>query len=160
SHAIRVATRGSPLAREQARRVVEHLRAVEPDLSVEVVIVRTSGDRARDVPIHELGGIGAFAKEGQDAVIDGRADVAVHSAKDLPAVTPPGLTLVAAPERGDARDALVGAALDAIPSGGRVGTGSVRRRAQLAALRPDLQFGELRGNIGTRLERAGDFDAV
>jgi len=94
-------------------------------------------------------------------VLDGRADVAVHSAKDLPASdTPDGLVLAAVPERADARDALVGSTLAALPAGARVATGSVRRRAQLASLRPDLTFAELRGNIATRLERAADYDAV
>jgi hydroxymethylbilane synthase len=93
-------------------------------------------------------------------VLDGRADLAVHSAKDLPSATPAGLVLGAVPERGDPRDALVGSRLADVPTGGRVGTGSVRRRAQLAALRPDLGFGELRGNIPTRLEKAAQFDAV
>jgi hydroxymethylbilane synthase len=99
-------------------------------------------------------------KEVEQAVLDGRADVAVHSAKDLPSGTAPDLVLGALPERGDPRDALVGRPLSEIPTGGRVGTGSVRRRAQLAALRPDLGFGELRGNIPTRLEKAAGFDAV
>jgi len=101
-----------------------------------------------------------FVKEVEQAVLDGRAEVAVHSAKDLPSETSPELVLAALPERGDPRDALVGRPLDEIPTGGRVGTGSVRRRAQLAASRPDLGFGELRGNIPTRLEKAGEFDAV
>ena len=93
-------------------------------------------------------------------MLRGDADLAVHSAKDLPAETPAGLVLAAVPERGDPRDALVGSRLVDLPTGGHVGTGSVRRRAQLAGLRPDLTFGELRGNIPTRLERAGEFDAV
>jgi len=107
-----------------------------------------------------MGGTGVFVKEVEQAVLDGRADVAVHSAKDLPSETSPELVLAALPERGDPRDALVGRPLDEIPTGGRVGTGSVRRRAQLAARRPDLGFGELRGNIPTRLEKADGFDAV
>jgi hydroxymethylbilane synthase len=152
---LRVATRGSALARWQAERVVE-LLGVEP----EYVIVSTRGDERRDVPIHAMGGTGVFVKEVEQAVLDARADVAVHSAKDLPAETAPGLVLAALPERGDPRDALVGRLLDEIPTGGRVGTGSVRRRAQLAALRPDLGFAELRGNIPTRLEKAAGFDAV
>jgi hydroxymethylbilane synthase len=93
-------------------------------------------------------------------VLDGRADIAVHSAKDLPAETPDGLVLAAVPERADARDALVGARWDDLAPGARIGTGSVRRRAQLAWLRPDLTFGELRGNIATRLGKAADFDAI
>ena len=125
------------------------------------MIVTTTGDARTDVPIHAIGGTGVFVKEVQEAVLDGRADVAVHSAKDLPAVArPDGLVLAAVPERADPRDVLVGSTLDALPAGARVGTGSVRRRAQLAALRPDLTFAELRGNIPTRLDKAGDFDAI
>jgi hydroxymethylbilane synthase len=152
---LRVATRRSALARWQAERVVGLL-----GIEAEYVVVSTKGDERRDVPIHAMGGTGVFVKEVEQTVLDGRADVAVHSAKDLPSATAPGLVLAALPERGDARDALVGRAFDEIPTGGRVGTGSVRRRAQLAALRPDLGFGELRGNIPTRLEKAGGFDAV
>jgi hydroxymethylbilane synthase len=152
---LRVATRGSALARRQAERVVELL-----GLDAEYVIVSTRGDERRDVPIHAMGGTGVFVKEVEQTLLDGRADVAVHSAKDLPSETPRELVLGALPERGDPRDALVGEALDDIPTGGRVGTGSVRRRAQLAAVRPDLGFGELRGNIPTRLEKASAFDAV
>jgi hydroxymethylbilane synthase len=108
-----------------------------------------------------MGGTGVFVKEVQEAVLDGRADLAVHSAKDLPASdTPVGLVLAAVPERIDPRDALVGASLAALPAGARVATGSVRRRAQLAALRPDLTFAELRGNVPTRVARASEFDAV
>jgi hydroxymethylbilane synthase len=152
---LRVATRGSQLARWQAARVASLL-----DVPTEIVVVSTTGDRRRDVPIHTLGGTGAFVKEVEDAVLDGRADLAVHSAKDLPSTTPDGLCLASVPERADARDALVGSTLGALPTGARVGTGSVRRRAQLSGLRPDLGFGELRGNIPTRLERAGEFDAI
>lgn len=126
----------------------------------ELVVVTTTGDRRTDVPIWTLGGTGVFVKEVQQAVLDGRADLAVHSAKDLPSETAPGLSLAAIPERADPRDALVGARLDDIPTGGRIGTGSVRRRAQLAALRPDLTFGSLRGNIETRVAKAAEFDAV
>jgi hydroxymethylbilane synthase len=152
---LRVATRGSALARWQAERVVELL-----GVDAEYVIVSTKGDERRDVPIHAMGGTGVFVKEVEQTVLDGDADMAVHSAKDLPSGTAPGLVLAAFPERADARDALVGSALDDVPTGGRVGTGSVRRRAQLAALRPDLGFAELRGNIPTRLEKAAGFDAV
>jgi hydroxymethylbilane synthase len=101
-----------------------------------------------------------FVKEVQQAVLEGRADLAVHSAKDLPSETAAGLVLAAIPERADPRDALVGARLDDIPAGGRIGTGSVRRQAQLAALRPDLRFESLRGNIETRVAKAADLDAV
>jgi len=152
---IRVATRGSALARWQAERVVARL-----GVAAELVIVTTTGDRDRTSAIHAIGGNGVFVKEVQDAVRRGDADVAVHSAKDLPAVTPDDLVIAAVPERADARDALVGAALAELPDGATVGTGSVRRRAQLAAARPDLRFAELRGNVPTRVERAADFDAV
>jgi hydroxymethylbilane synthase len=153
---LRVATRGSELARWQAARVAARLGG-----DVELVIVSTVGDQRTDVPIHAMGGTGVFVKEVQQAVLDGRADLAVHSAKDLPASeSPAGLSLAAVPERADPRDALVGAALADLPAGARVATGSVRRRAQLAALRPDLTFAELRGNVPTRVARASDFDAV
>jgi len=152
---LRVATRGSALARWQADRVVE-LLGVPADL----VVVTTRADRDSSTSIHALGGTGVFVKEVQDVLRRGDADLAVHSAKDLPAVTPDGLVLAAVPERADPRDALVGASLDALPTGARVGTGSVRRRAQLSAARPDLTFGELRGNIPTRLERLDRYDAV
>jgi hydroxymethylbilane synthase len=154
--ALRVATRGSELARWQAQRVAALLGP-----GIELVLVSTPGDQRTDVPIHAMGGTGIFVKEVQQAVLDGRADVAVHSAKDLPASdSPAGLVLAAMPERVDPRDVLVGAALDALPAGARVATGSVRRRAQLAARRPDLTFAELRGNIATRLERAREHDAI
>lgn len=152
---LRIATRGSELARWQANHVAALLRA-----DVELVIVDTSGDRQPHEPIWSMGGKGVFVKEVQAAVLDGRADIAVHSAKDLPSVTFDGLVLAAVPERGDPRDALVGSTLDALPPGGRVATGSVRRRAQLADLRPDLTFAGLRGNIATRLEKAAGFDAI
>jgi hydroxymethylbilane synthase len=144
------------LARWQAA----HVAALLGD-DAELWVVETTGDKRRDVPIWELGGRGVFVKEVQAAVADGRADVAVHSAKDLQSSPTPGLAIAAFPERGDARDALVGtAALDALPPGARVATGSVRRRAQLAARRPDLTFADLRGNIGTRLEKAAQYDAI
>jgi hydroxymethylbilane synthase len=155
TRALRVATRASALARWQAERVVALLAR-----PAELVVVSTLGDRDKASTIHSLGGTGVFVKEVQDAVLRGDADLAVHSAKDLPPLAPPGLALVAVPERGDPRDALVGLRLVDLPTGAKIGTGSVRRRAQLAALRPDLTFGELRGNIPTRLERAADFDAV
>jgi hydroxymethylbilane synthase len=127
---------------------------------VEPVVVETSGDINQDVSLSSIGGQGVFVKEVQAAVLDGRADLAVHSAKDLPSLVFEGLVLAAVPSRGDPRDALVGGSLAGIPSGGRVATGSVRRRAQLAYLRPDLTFAELRGNIATRLEKAAGFEAI
>jgi hydroxymethylbilane synthase len=155
TRARRVATRGSALARWQAERVAARL-----DGPAELVVVSTQGDRDTTSSIHALGGTGVFVTEVQDALRRGDADLAVHSAKDLPAQTPADLVLAAIPERADPRDALVGRALGDLPTGAHIGTGSVRRRAQLAALRPDLTFGELRGNIPTRLEKAAQFDAV
>ncbi len=152
---LRVATRGSALARWQADHVVALLHKVDPGIETEVVVVETSGDRRVDVPIWELGGKGVFVKEVQSAVLDGRADVAVHSAKDLPSGTPDGLVIGAVPERADVRDALVGATLDDLAQGAVVATGSLRRRAQLAHRRPDLRFEGLRGNMATRLARVG-----
>jgi hydroxymethylbilane synthase len=157
---LRAATRGSPLARWQAEHVAALLRRVDPSVEVELVVVETDGDRRADVPIWELGGKGVFAKEVQAAVLDGRADLAVHSAKDLPSVQIEGLVLACVPERGDPRDALVGSTLDALPQGAEVATGSLRRQAQLAALRPDLRFVGLRGNMATRVAKAADHAAV
>jgi hydroxymethylbilane synthase len=157
---VRAATRGSALARWQAEHVADLLRSVDPSVSVELVLVETTADRRLDIPIPEMGGKGVFVKEVQAAVLDGRADIAVHSAKDLPSVTHPDLALAAIPERGDPRDALVGATLDELRPGSRVATGSIRRRAQLAHARPGLEFSNLRGNMATRLEKAADFDAI
>jgi hydroxymethylbilane synthase len=152
---LRLATRGSPLARWQAEWVGRRLGR-----EVELVIVETTGDRRQDVSLASIGGQGVFVKEVQTAVLEGRADAAVHSAKDLPSVTAPGLCLAAIGERDDPRDALVGSTLERLPAGARVATGSIRRRAQLANLRPDLTFAELRGNIATRLAKAGGHDAI
>ena len=152
---LRAATRGSRLARLQTDLVISAL-----GVDAEPVVVDTVGDRRTDIPIWELGGRGVFVKEVQAAVLDGRADFAVHSAKDLPSTTPDGLAIAAVPERADARDALVGQRFDSLAPGARIATGSVRRRAQLAWLRPDLTFAGLRGNIDTRLGKAGDFAAI
>ena len=154
-NSLRAATRGSRLARIQTDLVADLL-----GVEVESVVVDTQGDRRTDVPIWELGGRGVFVKEVQAAVLEGRADFAVHSAKDLPSSTPDGLVLACVPERADARDALVGQRFDALVPGARIGTGSVRRRAQLAWLRPDLTFAGLRGNMETRLSKAGGFAAI
>ncbi len=153
---LRIATRGSPLARAQSESVAGRLRAAGAGrlAGVELVTLHTTGDLRPAEPVERLGGQGAFVKEVQQAVLDGRADLAVHSAKDLPGVTPAGLVLACVPERADPRDALVGAPLAALRPGATVATGSVRRRAQLAWLRPDLTFCELRGNMQTRLERS------
>ena len=155
---IRAATRGSALALWQTRHVASLL--APSGIEIEEVVVSTSGDRRQDIPIHEMGGKGVFVKEVQAAVLDGRADIAVHSMKDLPSGTPDGLVLGAVPARADARDVLIGARLAELAEGAVVASGSVRRRAQLAALRPDLRFEELRGNIATRLDKAASFDAI
>ena len=152
---LRAATRGSELARWQARHVASLL-----DGDVEEVVVETTGDRNADLPIWQMGGRGVFVKEVQAAVLEGRADLAVHSAKDLPAQPVPGLVLAAVPERGDSRDALVGSTLEDLRPGAMVATGAVRRRAQLVSLRPDLTFAGLRGNVGTRLARATQYSAA
>jgi hydroxymethylbilane synthase len=157
---LRVATRGSALARWQANEIVRLLVQAHPSLEVEIILVETTGDQRRDVPVSQLGGQGVFVKEVELAVLEGRADIAVHSAKDLPSVTDPGLLLACIPARGDPRDALVGATLAELGPGAPVATGSVRRRAQLAGLRPDLTFLELRGNIGTRLTKVPPGGAV
>jgi hydroxymethylbilane synthase len=157
---IRIATRSSAQALAQTTWVADRLRALHPDVETELVLTETAGDRDKATPIWEMGGKGVFAKEVQLAVLSGRADLAVHSGKDLPSRTPDGLTIAAVPTRRDPRDALVGCRLQDLPPGARVGTGSIRRRTQLAWLRPDLTFGGLRGNIGTRLDKAADFDAI
>jgi hydroxymethylbilane synthase len=162
---LRIATRASKLALTQTQWVA---RRIETQLGVatELVPLRTTGDRITEVSLAKVGGKGLFVKELEEALLDGRADLAVHSAKDLPARMPEGLALVAFPERVDPRDALAAggrwASLDALPPGARVGTGSARRAAQLRAWRADLAIEPLRGNVTTRLERLaeGRFDAV
>ncbi len=157
---LRIATRGSDLARWQADAVARVLRDAQPERRVEQVVISTVGDQRRDVPVWELGGQGLFVKEVQAAVLDGRADMAVHSAKDLPSSTPEGLVLAAVMARADPRDALVGSRRDDLGPGARVATGSVRRRAQLAWIRPDLTFTGVRGNIATRLDRVPEGGAL
>ena len=148
---LRLATRGSALARWQAEHVASRLG--RSGVETTLVFVETTGDLRRDVPLSQLGGQGVFVKEVEAAVLEGRADAAVHSAKDLQSTTAPGLVLAAVPERGDPRDALVGSSLASLRTGALVATGSVRRRAQLAWLRPDLTFTGLRGNMDTRVAK-------
>ena len=150
---LRLATRRSPLALAQAERVRRALLA--RGVEVEVVGVETHGDRDRSRPLATMGGQGVFARAIQDDLLEGRADVAVHSAKDLPSVTPDGLVIAAVPEREDAADALIGATLDDLAPGARVATGSPRRRALLLERRPDLTVLELRGNMATRFAAVG-----
>jgi hydroxymethylbilane synthase len=155
---VRIATRGSPLALWQANAVAARLGG-----DAQIVIIKTEGDRNADVPLDAMSGRGVFTTEVQAAVLDGRADIAVHSAKDLPSsaeLQVDGLVLAAIPERADPRDCLIGSTLDALAHGATVGTGSARREALLHHLRPDLKFVPLRGNIATRLSRVGELDAI
>jgi hydroxymethylbilane synthase len=160
---VRIATRRSALAMWQARHVSGLLTAREPGLEVQLLELMTRGDRILDVPLSEVGGKGLFVKEIEDALLRGEAQIAVHSMKDLPANEPPGLVIAAVPVREDPRDALVshGKKLSELPRGARVGTASLRRSAQLMALRPDLQIETIRGNVATRLRKIDEgFDAV
>jgi hydroxymethylbilane synthase len=161
------ATRKSALALAQSRAFVARLKAAHAAIGVEIdeLHIVTSGDRIQDRPLNEIGGKGLFVKEIEEAMLDGRADFAVHSSKDVPPDLAPGLSVECFPERVDPRDVLItasGAALEALPKGSRVGTTSLRRRVQLAALRPDLEFVPLRGNVDTRLRkcREGQVDAI
>jgi hydroxymethylbilane synthase len=160
---LRLGTRASALARWQADFVAGRLRQL--GATVELVPITTHGDRDQRGPIAAIGGQGLFTKELQAAVLDGRADLAVHSLKDLPTDVAAGLCLAAVPERGPTADVLVsrgGLALDKLPPGAKVATGSVRRRAQLLHLRPDLAMVDVRGNVDTRLRKLdeGQFDAL
>jgi hydroxymethylbilane synthase len=161
---LRVATRGSPLALRQAELVAAALAAAGAGarpVRTELVLVETGGDLRRDLPIGAIGGQGVFVKEVEQALLDGRADLAVHSAKDLPSSSASEeLEIVAVPRRADPRDALVGRALHELGPGARVATGAARRRAQLAWVRPDLRFEELRGNVGSRLGKVPAAGAV
>ena len=157
---LRIATRGSRLALRQTQRVAELISEISPEIELETVVVSTVGDRDKKTSLQELGGQGVFVTDVQSAVLSGKADIAVHSAKDLSAETSPGLILASVPERVDPRDALVGCFWDDLPKAALIATGSIRRRSHLANLRPDLKFQDLRGNIETRLLRIDDVDAV
>ena len=163
---IRIASRGSELALWQARAVEQALRRSSPAAAVEIQVIRTTGDRILDVPLARIGDKGLFTKEIDEALLHGRADLAVHSLKDVPTRLPEGLAIVAVTAREDPRDVLIRregqGGLDSLPAGARVGTSSLRRRAQLRAARPDLQVLDLRGNLNTRLAKldAGDYDAI
>jgi len=164
--AFKVGTRGSPLALAQAREVADRLRALRPEIILETVAIRTHGDEGlRTHTGASLDGKRAFTKRIEDALLEGRIDCAVHSLKDLPTSPVEGLTIAAIPPRADPRDALVtkdGRTSDDLPADARVGTSSLRRRAQLLARWPRLQVGDLRGNLETRLRRLGrgEFDAL
>ncbi len=161
-----VGTRGSALALWQTEHVIQRLKTAAPGLAIEVKTITTEGDVKRDRPLSQLGGKGLFVKEIEQALLTGEIDLAVHSLKDMPTGQPQGLTIGAVLERADARDALVtreiGGGLSALAAEARVGTSSLRRRAQLLAARPQLQVLDLRGNLDTRLRklRAGEYDAV
>jgi hydroxymethylbilane synthase len=161
---IRIATRKSPLARWQANHVADLLRALEPGLQVELHELMTRGDKILEVPLAQVGGKGLFVKEIEDALLNGDAQIAVHSMKDLPALLAPGLVVAAIPVREDPRDALCSPrwrTLDQLPQGARIGTSSLRRSAQLKAIRPDLRMEVVRGNVQTRLNKASEgLDAV
>lgn len=162
---LRIATRRSPLALWQAEHVAARLRALDPARHVALVPIKTQGDRILDVPLAKIGGKGLFIKELEQALLDGAADLAVHSMKDVPAELPAGLCLAALLESADPRDALLSrhpGGWAGLPTGACVGTSSLRRQCQLRARRPDLRFAFLRGNVGTRLEKldSGVFDAI
>ena len=162
---LRIATRKSALALWQAEHVAALLRAAHPGLTVELLPMSTRGDEVLDRPLAAIGGKGLFLKELEVAMLEGRADLAVHSLKDVPAELEPGFTLPAILPRADPADAFVSNRyhdLAALPAGARVGTSSLRRQAQLRAVRPDLQLLDLRGNVGTRLAKldADGYDAI
>ncbi|HTI51673.1 MAG TPA: hydroxymethylbilane synthase [Planctomycetaceae bacterium] len=166
---LRIATRASALALWQANHIAARIAAVAPETTVELVQVTTTGDRDQSGALRAFGGLGVFTREVQKAVLDRRADLAVHSLKDLPTETAAGLCLAAVPEREETADALVlpgpraaAGSLDQLRQGARIGTGSLRRRAQLLHLRPDLVLEEVRGNVETRISKldAGDYDAL
>jgi hydroxymethylbilane synthase len=164
---LRIGTRGSPLALVQARTVRARLSAAlgESEEAIELVIIRTSGDRIQDRPLSEVGGKGLFTKEIEEALLDGRVDLAVHSSKDMPTVSQPGLVLSACLEREDPRDVFIShkaKSLRDLPQGSVLGTASLRRQAVAKRLRPDLTVVPLRGNVETRLRKlgAGEADAT
>lgn len=160
---IRVGTRGSRLSRRQTDTVIAALRTIHPAMRCQAVVLQTTGDRS-DGPLQQMGGIGLFTSEIEQALLGGQIDLAVHSLKDLPTAATPGLVVAATPPREDPRDALVSrySSLDALPYRARVGTSSPRRAAQLRALRRDLEVVPLRGNVDTRIRKVqdGEVDAA
>ncbi len=162
---FRIATRQSPLAMWQAQYVQQRLMSAHPGLQVELVPMVTKGDIILDTPLAKVGGKGLFVKELEQAMLENRADLAVHSMKDVPVAFPAGLGLVTICQRDDPRDAFVSnhyASIDELPHGAVIGTSSLRRQCQISARRPDLVIRSLRGNVGTRLSKldAGDYDAI
>lgn len=164
-HTLKIATRKSPLALWQAEHIKARLQALHPQLNVELVTFVTQGDKILDTPLAKIGGKGLFVKELENALLDGRADLAVHSMKDVPMDLPDGLCLPVICEREDPADAFVSnhyQCIDDLPQGARLGTSSLRRKSQMQAYRPDLTIIDLRGNVGTRLSKldAGEYDAI
>lgn len=166
---LRLGTRGSPLALAQTERIRDLLIAARPELGepgrIEILVVQTTGDRVLDRTLADIGGKGLFTKELEEALFDGRVDLAVHSMKDIPTWLPPGLALAGTPVREDPRDVLItrsGLRLHELPAGSVVGTAGLRRQAQVLELRPDLRVVPLRGNVRTRLDKleAGEVDAT
>jgi hydroxymethylbilane synthase len=153
---IKIGTRGSKLAMVQTNSVVENLKKIVPGIQTEIIVIKTSGDIMQDVSLLQIGGQGAFVKEIEEALLDGRIDLAVHSMKDVPGETPDGLTFAAIMQREDVRDVLVSRGrikMEFMPKGAKLGTGSLRRGAQIKAILPDIQIVPLRGNIDTRLKK-------
>ncbi|MBJ8504589.1 hydroxymethylbilane synthase [Acinetobacter seifertii] len=162
---LKIATRQSPLALWQAEHIRARLQELHPDLTVELVKFVTQGDKILDTPLAKIGGKGLFVKELEAALLDGRADLAVHSMKDVPMALPEGLTLAVICEREDPLDAFVSNTFEKfadLPQGARVGTSSLRRKSQILKQRPDLKIIDLRGNVGTRLGKLddGQYDAI
>lgn len=162
---IRIATRKSPLAMWQAEHVAAALKKAHPGIEVELLAMSTQGDKILDTPLAKIGGKGLFIKELEQAMLEDRADIAVHSMKDVPVEFPPGLHLATIMEREDPRDAFVSNQYDSfddLPQGAKVGTSSLRRQCQLLDRRPDLEIHPLRGNVNTRLRKLdeGEFDAI
>jgi hydroxymethylbilane synthase len=162
---IRLGTRGSMLALWQANHIKERIEENSPDVSVELVKIKTTGDKILDVPLAKVGGKALFVKEIEEALLNGSVDIAVHSMKDVPTVIPGGLKIAVATKREDPRDALVspsGNKFDELPGGALIGTSSLRRQAQVLSTRPDLRIEGLRGNLDTRLRKVseGVFDAI
>ena len=160
-----IATRGSALALWQANHVKDRLAAIAPELAIELLIIKTSGDLIQDIPLSQVGGKGLFVKEIEQALLDGRADLAVHSMKDVPPDLADGLSIAAVSKRETPWDALCARApitVDTLPHGAKVGTSSMRRQCQLLARRPDLKIEMLRGNVPTRIKKLDDgmYDAV
>lgn len=161
---LTVGTRGSALALNQTNRIVERMKHAHPGLQVRLEIIKTKGDRILDVPLAKIGDKGLFVKELEQALLAGEIDFVVHSMKDVPTEMPPGLCIAAVPGREDPADALVsnGPGLDDLPMGARIGSSSLRRRAQLHNRRADLEICDLRGNLDTRLRKLdeGEYDAI